>query len=42
VANVVDPNYTFLAKIAKAYLPRVAAYRGTHGRLREAAARYLG
>ena len=29
VANVVDPNYTFLAKVAKPYLPRVDAYRGS-------------
>lgn len=41
VANVVDPNHTFLAKVEKAYLPRVDAYRATHGRLRGTAARYL-
>ena len=33
VANVVDPNYTFLAKVAKAYLPRADAYGGTHEKL---------
>jgi acetamidase/formamidase len=42
VANVVDPNYTFLAKIAKSYLPRADAYGGTHGKLREVARSYLG
>jgi len=42
VANVVDPNYTFLTKIDKTYLPRVDPYDGVHGRLRGTAARYLG
>jgi acetamidase/formamidase len=42
VANVCDPNYTFLTKVAKRYLPRVDAYRGTHARLRETGAAYLG
>jgi len=42
VANVVDPNYTFLTKVNKAYLPRVEAYGGVHGQLREVAARYRG
>ena len=42
VANVVDPNYTFLTKAAKDYLPRVDAYDGVHSRLRETAARYRG
>ena len=41
VANVCDPNYTFLAKVAKRYLPRVDAYRGTHATLRETGAAYL-
>jgi hypothetical protein len=40
VANVCDPNYTFLAKIAKRYLPRVDPYGGVHASLREAAAAY--
>jgi acetamidase/formamidase len=37
VANVVDPNYTIVAKIRKAYLPGGAAYGGMHDRLREMA-----
>jgi len=37
VANVVDPNYTFIAKVRKAYLPSHTAYGGIHQRLREAA-----
>lgn len=40
VANVCDPNYTFLAKVAKRYLPRIEAYGGVHGRLSEVAAAY--
>jgi len=42
VANVVDPNYTFVTKVKKAYLPRVEAYGGVHARLREVAASYRG
>jgi acetamidase/formamidase len=42
VANVVDPNYTFLTKVSKAFLPRVDAYEGVHARLRETAVRYRG
>ena len=42
VANVVDPNYTFLTKVKKEYLPRVEAYGGVHARLREVAASYQG
>ena len=42
VANVVDPNYTFLAKIAKSYLPHADAYRGTHEKVREVGRSYLG
>jgi amidase len=41
VANVVDPNYTFLTKVNKAYLPRAEAYCGVHGKLRETAREYL-
>lgn len=41
VANVVDPNYTFLAKIAKSYLPRADAYGGTHEKLSEVRRSYL-
>jgi acetamidase/formamidase len=40
VANVVDPNYTFVTKVAKTYLPHVAAYAGTHAKLREVGADY--
>jgi acetamidase/formamidase len=42
VANVVDPNYTFLTKVNKTYLPRVDAYEGVHARLRDTAAHYRG
>jgi acetamidase/formamidase len=41
IANVCDPNYTVLAKIRKAYLPRHDAYAGAHTRLREMSAAYL-
>jgi acetamidase/formamidase len=41
VANVCDPNYTFLTKVAKTYLPTVDAYAGTHAKLREIGAEYL-
>jgi acetamidase/formamidase len=40
VANVCDPNYTFVTKIAKRYLPRGDAYKGTHARLKETAEAY--
>jgi len=40
VANVCDPNYTFVSKVRKEYLPRVDAYGGVHHRLREQAAAY--
>jgi acetamidase/formamidase len=40
VANVVDPNYTFVTKVAKTYLPPVDAYAGTHAKLREVGADY--
>jgi acetamidase/formamidase len=42
VANVCDPNYTFVTKVAKRYLPRGDAYGGMHGRLNEAAETYRG
>ena len=42
VANVVDPNYTFLTKVRKEYLPRVDTYDGVHARLRDSASRYRG
>ena len=40
VANVCDPNYTFVTKVAKRYLPRGDAYGGIHGRLNEVAETY--
>ncbi len=40
VANVVDPNYTFVSKIRKRYLPSATVYGGTHARLVEMAAEY--
>jgi acetamidase/formamidase len=40
VANVCDPNYTFVSKLRKQYLPTVAAYGGMHKRLAELAAAY--
>jgi acetamidase/formamidase len=39
--NVVDTNYTMLAKLPKDVLAGVSAYDGVHARLREVAARYL-
>ncbi len=42
VANVCDPNYTFVSKIRKAYLPAgTGIYGDAHRRLREMAAGYL-
>ena len=41
VANVVDPNYTFVSKIRKKYLPARAVYGGLHNRLREMGRAYL-
>lgn len=40
VANVCDPNYTFLAKVAKEYLPRADAYAGIHATLTGIAEEY--
>jgi acetamidase/formamidase len=40
VANVCDPNYTFVVKAAKRYLPAADVYGGAHTRLREMAAAY--
>ncbi|MCI0689325.1 MAG: acetamidase/formamidase family protein [Sporichthyaceae bacterium] len=40
VANVCDPNYTFVTKVRKQYLPSVAAYGGIHAQLREQASGY--
>ncbi len=42
LANVVDINYTSIAKIAKAYLPATEVMDGAHARLRELAAGYSG
>ncbi len=39
--NVVDTNYTMLAKLPKRLLGAATAYDGVHGRLREVAADYL-
>lgn len=41
VANVVDPNYTFLTKVTKSYLPIVAAYGDAHAKLRDVGRSYL-
>ena len=41
VANVVDTNYTMVAKLAKRHLPGAAAFDGVHARLRETGAAYL-
>jgi acetamidase/formamidase len=41
VANVVDPNYTFVSKIRKEYLPRAAVYGGLHDELRQMGRAYL-
>jgi len=40
LANVVDTNYTSVAKVRKAYLPAVAVYDDAHRRMRELAATY--
>jgi acetamidase/formamidase len=42
VANVVDPNYTFVSKLAKDLLPAAELYGGMHRRLRELGREYLG
>ncbi|HEU5421150.1 MAG TPA: acetamidase/formamidase family protein [Streptosporangiaceae bacterium] len=39
LANVVDANYSAVAKVAKAHLPQAAAYGGLHGQLRGIGAR---
>jgi acetamidase/formamidase len=41
VANVVDPNYTFVSKIRKEYLPRTPVYGGLHGKLRGMGQAYM-
>ena len=42
VANVVDPNYSIVTKIRKAYLPGPTVYGGAHARLKEMGKAYLG
>ena len=39
--NVVDTNYTMVAKLAKRYVPGATAHDGVHERLRGTAAAYL-
>jgi acetamidase/formamidase len=41
LANVVDTNYTSVAKLAKRWLPEREVYGGAHRRLRERSAAYL-
>jgi hypothetical protein len=41
VANVCDPNYTFVAKAPKRYLPARDVYGSTRARLLEMSATYL-
>jgi acetamidase/formamidase len=41
VANVVDPNYTFIAKVRKEYLPEQRVYDGIHERVRDVREAYL-
>src|SRR6266581_5752727 len=40
VANVVDPNYTFVTKVAKRWLPHGLPYGGMHAQLSDVAAAY--
>ena len=42
LANVCDPNYTSVAKMAKQYLPPAPAMDGAHDRLSDLAAAYRG
>ena len=41
VANVVDPNYTFVSKIRKEYLPKTSVYRGLRIELQQKGQAYL-
>jgi acetamidase/formamidase len=41
VGNVCDPNYTMVAKVAKAHVGAVEPYHGIHDRLRTVASEYL-
>lgn len=40
VGNVVDPNYTFVSKVEKKYLPTSKVYGGVHEQLSKIAAAY--
>lgn len=40
VGNVVDPNYTFVSKVEKKYLPSSKVYGGVHEQLSKVAATY--
>lgn len=40
VGNVVDPNYTFVSKIEKKYLPKSHMYGGVHDKLNKIAIQY--
>jgi hypothetical protein len=40
LANVVDVNYTSVAKMAKRWLPRREVFTGTHAKLRALATEY--
>jgi hypothetical protein len=40
-ANVCDPNYTFMCKIRKEWLPKKEFMGGIHGRLRDVGRSYL-
>jgi hypothetical protein len=42
LANVVDTNYTSVAKVRKQWLPQRPAMAGAHARLRELARTYRG
>ena len=42
LANVVDVNYTSIAKMPKRYLPGAPVMDGAHGRLSELAAQHRG
>jgi DNA-binding protein Fis len=42
LANVCDPNYTSVAKMAKRYLPGADAMDSAHTRLRAVASSYRG
>ena len=41
IANVVDTNYTAVAKIKKSYLPGIAPMQGVHERLKAIGQAYL-